>query len=265
MTAQPLPSSGESRGDMPREISMMVTHHDELRAQLRRGADDLAAAAGTAVGEARDRLHAFIAGEVIPHALAEEDAIYRAGSEVETLAPLVAGMIMEHHALLELAGRIERDDPDAAPSAAAAFVALFEVHVRKENEILLPGLLAAGTDPARLLATMHRAFGIRKEQASVRGALEPDTDGLMVRDGESVVDTRRPAADSCASLANQAVDALGPDESFLLVADHDPRGIHYMLDAERPGATTWEVLEDGPRRWQARIARIEPRAAARTA
>lgn len=80
-----------------------------------------------------------------------------------------------------------------------------------------------------------------------------DVTGIAARAGEEVVDTRVDESSSCASLATGAVDSLSAGGSFVLVADHDPRGIDYMLRAERPGATSWEVLEDGPARWQVRI------------
>lgn len=83
----------------------------------------------------------------------------------------------------------------------------------------------------------------------------PDIASIAAHDGEQVVDTRTPTAGSCAQLATDAVDALTDGDSFVLVADHDPRGIDYMLRAERPGATSWDVLEDGPERWQVRIGR----------
>lgn len=86
----------------------------------------------------------------------------------------------------------------------------------------------------------------------------PDTVGLHARDGEQVVDARVRVGMSCAELTTQAVDALAPGASFVLVADHDPVGLHYMLDAEKPGETTWENIEAGPERWQARIAKTRP-------
>jgi uncharacterized protein (DUF2249 family) len=85
----------------------------------------------------------------------------------------------------------------------------------------------------------------------------PDTADIAARTGEQIVDTRIDAAGSCAQLATDAVDALPDGGSFVLVADHDPRGIDYMLRAERPGATSWDVLEDGPERWQVRIAKSD--------
>jgi uncharacterized protein (DUF2249 family) len=71
---------------------------------------------------------------------------------------------------------------------------------------------------------------------------------------EPVVDTRG-ATDSCANLTNRAVDALGLGASFVLVADHDPIALRYMLDAERPGAVGWTPVEDGPQTWRVRITR----------
>lgn len=83
-----------------------------------------------------------------------------------------------------------------------------------------------------------------------------DTTGIQARAGERVIDTRIDRSDSCANLATAAFDALGKGQSVLLVADHDPCGLGYMLQAERPGQTSWEVLEAGPLRWQARLTRI---------
>ncbi len=73
--------------------------------------------------------------------------------------------------------------------------------------------------------------------------------------GEQIVDARERGTMSCADMAMGAFDALDAQTSFVLVADHDPRGIHYMLDAERPGAAGWEELESGPEIWQARVTR----------
>lgn len=72
---------------------------------------------------------------------------------------------------------------------------------------------------------------------------------------EPVVDTRA-GGDSCAALANRAFDALHPGGHFLLVADHDPTPLHYMLRAERPGQVGWVAVEQGPELWRARVSRV---------
>jgi uncharacterized protein (DUF2249 family) len=70
---------------------------------------------------------------------------------------------------------------------------------------------------------------------------------------ERVVDTRVEATQSCAEQTNHAIDEIGVGESFVLIADHDPIGLRYMLQAERPGVANWELLDDGPPYWRVRI------------
>ncbi|WAX58124.1 DUF2249 domain-containing protein [Jatrophihabitans cynanchi] len=77
----------------------------------------------------------------------------------------------------------------------------------------------------------------------------------MPAPSEQVVDTRLPGSDSCVNLTNAAVDELRAGSSFVLVADHDPIGLCYMLDAERPGAVSWQPLEQGPAVWRVRFSK----------
>jgi regulator of cell morphogenesis and NO signaling len=58
------------------------------------------------------------------------------------------------------------------------------------------------------------------------------------------------------NLTNRAFDALAPGASFVLVADHDPISLGYMLDAERPGMVTWQPLEHGPATWRVRVTKV---------
>lgn len=83
-----------------------------------------------------------------------------------------------------------------------------------------------------------------------------DSNALGAQAGEQIVDTRIDTGHSCADVSTLAFDGLPIGSSFLLVADHDPRGINYMLRAERPGTTSWDVLQDGPTRWQVRIGKV---------
>ena len=50
-------------------------------------------------------------------------------------------------------------------------------------------------------------------------------------------------------------DALGTDESFVLVNDHDPKPLLYQFQAERAGRFEWSVLERGPDRFRVEIRR----------
>src|SRR5665811_2051918 len=44
----------------------------------------------------------------------------------------------------------------------------------------------------------------------------------------------------------EAFEALDAGAGFELVDDHDPKPLYYQFAAERPGAFTWEPIEEGP-------------------
>ncbi len=50
-------------------------------------------------------------------------------------------------------------------------------------------------------------------------------------------------------------DDLDAGESFVIDNDHDPKPLYYQLLGERGDIFTWEYLEQGPVRWQVRIAK----------
>ena len=58
----------------------------------------------------------------------------------------------------------------------------------------------------------------------------------------------------------ELVDQLVPGKGFVLINDHDPKPLHYKLEAEHPGQFSWTYLESGPEVWRVEIARL-PRAA----
>lgn len=232
---------------LPHEVQEMVAHHAGMNAELQHmvGALQSAVAAGKPFTSERDRISEFAAFELVPHAQAEEDVIYRAGTEVAAFVPLVAGMTMEHVALVGLAADLPKaSDGVLAASTAAALFALFKAHVQKENDLLLPGLMENGTDPAKLLADMEHAFGLRQAAAKAGAPA-----------AELVVDTRDNPT-SCANLTNQTVDGIAVGTSFILVADHDPVGLKYMLEAEKPGVATWDLLKNGPDEWRVRVSKV---------
>lgn len=70
---------------------------------------------------------------------------------------------------------------------------------------------------------------------------------------EKVLDTRVASTRSCAEQTNDTLDEMAIGESFVLIADHDPVGLQYMLAAERPGVANWELLTDGPPYWRVRV------------
>lgn len=138
----------------------MRTHHQMLSEQL--------AAHVTAVSEAVTAgqphqaavagLVAYLAGQVLPHAASEEQTIYPAASEHTDLAGTVSAMTAEHKTLSAAAERLASLTGGAAAAGQARQIAeLFAEHAARENDVLLPALLADhDTDLAALLAQMHR-------------------------------------------------------------------------------------------------------------
>lgn len=53
----------------------------------------------------------------------------------------------------------------------------------------------------------------------------------------------------------EAVDALEPGESFVLLNDHDPKPLRFQLEAREPGQIGWDYLAQGPETWRVRISR----------
>ncbi len=103
-------------------------------------------------------LVAFLAAEVLPHAAAEEQSIYRAAATRDHLAAAVKEMTAEHADLAALAEALAGAPSGAdALAPATTFGSLFADHVAKENELLLPALRAdEEVDLAELLGEIHR-------------------------------------------------------------------------------------------------------------
>jgi hypothetical protein len=144
-------------------------HHAELLAGLVARVEVVLRAAEQSGGaeesggpseQARDDLVGFCRRELIPHALAEETTLYRAGAEVPGVRLLVGAMSAQHEEIVALV-----DEVRAAPgiermaAAARALGAVLGMHLGLENDVLLPQLAA---DPevslSEVLARMHREF-----------------------------------------------------------------------------------------------------------
>jgi uncharacterized protein (DUF2249 family)/organic hydroperoxide reductase OsmC/OhrA len=54
----------------------------------------------------------------------------------------------------------------------------------------------------------------------------------------------------------RTLDELAGGSAITLVNDHDPKPLHYQLEATRPGDFSWDYVERGPEAWRVRIARI---------
>ncbi len=140
----------------------ILEHHTALLHEMERRAGAVIAAACsdtpyeppvTALGE-------FVAGEVLPHAEAEEQTLYRAAEAIPSAVLLVRAMKDDHRRLGSLAGRLTEDaGPVTAATTAASIATLFAAHVAKENDLVLPALADSGVDLATLLADTHHLIG----------------------------------------------------------------------------------------------------------
>ena len=52
------------------------------------------------------------------------------------------------------------------------------------------------------------------------------------------------------------VTALTEGASFIIVNDHDPRPLHYQIEARYPGVFSWEYLERGPDVWRVEVSSL---------
>lgn len=148
-----------------RAAAAVVEHHAHLADELAAHTGRLRAAATGADPElawrARDTLLAWLRTELLPHAAAEEAAMYPAAAAQPTGRLLVDGMLAEHRAITALVTELEAaGTPVDAAAAARALSALFAVHLTKENDLVLP-LLAATPEVsvAALLEGMHELLG----------------------------------------------------------------------------------------------------------
>ncbi|HEU5037273.1 MAG TPA: DUF2249 domain-containing protein [Nocardioides sp.] len=245
----------------------VVAHHAELAGALAGYADQLLAAARSGrAGEAersRTALVAWCRAELVPHALAEEEALYPAAAARPEAALLVTGMLAEHQAILRLVADLDeaRDDVSAAASAAA-LRAVFDGHLAKENELVLPLLLSApGVSVAALLAGMHDALGGGDAAEPAAGAGhaahtghacgcgEVDPDGFPELDARSVPHAIRHAT------VFGALDAVRPGGGLVLVAPHDPLPLLAQIERREPDTFDVEYLQRGPEAWRLAIVR----------
>lgn len=219
--------------------------------------------------------------ELLPHAAAEEQTLYAAARSREQSRLLVEAMSAEHDVLAGLVQELAEARTDVRSAAAArALHAIFESHLAKENELLVP-MLAAAPDVALagLLAHMHElvgqvsaadASGSPDEQAP--GGHAPDEHapdeqapdehapdehgghacgcGHLDEPGYPVLDARSiPHAIRHATIFG-ALAAVGPGAGLVLVAPHDPLPLLEQVEQAEPGRFDVTYLQRGPQAWQ---------------
>jgi Hemerythrin HHE cation binding domain len=141
------------------QVRQIVHHHAVLRRGLERRSGALCEAAenGVRFDRLMMTLREYVAGEILPHAQAEERTLYPAAAAQARGGSLVRALTAEHRELAYLAGRLRPGADGAEAATVSEWIAtLFAGHVAKENDLLLPALAGAGADLAALLAYMHQ-------------------------------------------------------------------------------------------------------------
>ena len=140
----------------------IAAHHTEMRAELNRRIANLVATVrdGAPHREAARGVLTYLEDDLLPHAMAEEATLYPAGSVGATVL-LVRAMSAEHEGLVaRVAAFRAEQDPLGLAAGAVAIGALFESHLAKENDLLIPALVAnPDVVLAELLAGMHELIG----------------------------------------------------------------------------------------------------------
>lgn len=258
-----------------RAAEAVEEHHAQMAGALALKVEALSAAARARrqsdADEVRDDLVAWCRSELVPHALAEETTMYAAAGRTVEARLLVEAMLAEHRFIIGIVEELAAaTDMVSAAALARALRALFEVHLAKENEQILPLLVASPTvSVAELLGGMHELLG---------GAADPGHEhehghehgherGTTVAEGHACgcgevdpagypeLDARAiPHAIRHATIFG-ALDGVRPGNGLVLVAPHDPLPLLAQLERREPGAFDVEYLERGPEAWRLTLVR----------
>ncbi|MFB4306769.1 DUF2249 domain-containing protein [Actinomadura sp. GTD37] len=249
-------------------VRAILDHHERLgrtmadhTLTIARAADQL-----TAPYDRRDKLVAFCADEIIPHAEAEERTLYKAAEDLPEARLLLRAMLREHVVLREKVAELAAArTPAEAVGAAAAVNALFQSHLAKENDLILPALVDAGVNLGALLDGMHEILGGHAAEGAAADDghhctcgghdAHPGVPGATAEVAEGELDVRVLAHGQRHGQIFATFEALAPGTAFVLVNDHDPKPLYYQFASQYPGEFGWEYEESGPEVWRVRIGR----------
>lgn len=264
-----------------RAADAVEQHHAEMAGALTLAVEGLTAAAragrGAEAEERRLELVRWCRQELVPHALAEETTMYAAAGRLPSARLLVEAMLAEHRAIVALVDELAATaEPVAASGLGRALRAVFEVHLAKENEQVLPVLVAApGVSLADLLGGMHELLGggtsdaqhehegahaaphAAPDMASAAGPTpahrctcgEADEAGLPELDVRAIPHAIRHAT------VLGALDGVGGGQGLVLRVSHDPVPLLGQLERRSPGVFAVDYLERGPEVWRLRLVR----------
>jgi uncharacterized protein (DUF2249 family) len=239
-------------------------HHAQMAGTLAVRVESLVAAAAAGdrarAEDARSVLVSWCDQDLVPHALAEEKTMYPAARAKVEGKLLVDGMLEEHQVITGLVHLLAAsEDLVRAAATAKALQVVFENHLSKENDLVLPLLVAAPeVSVADLLGGMHELLGggddhghPSEEESHHAGGEghhcncgEEDGAGYPELDARGV-----PHAIRHATIFG-ALDAVRPGSGMVLVAPHDPLPLLKQIEDRAPGAFEVSYLERGPEAWR---------------
>jgi uncharacterized protein (DUF2249 family) len=262
-----------------RAAAAVVAHHAQLADDLTRHTERVMEAAeqpgARGVWQARTDLLTWLDTELLPHAQAEEAALYPAAAARPEGKLLVDGMLDEHRTILGLVAELRAaGTPTRAAGAARALTALFGTHLTKENELVVPLILGAGdASLAALLDGMHALLGDHgghghdDAQAAAAdgcgcggcgcggdaaGASDAEVQMLSI---DPRLDIRAVPHDVRHATVLAALDEVPAGGALVLVAPHAPRPLLAEIAARYPGQFQLDWLQQGPTVWQLRFER----------
>src|SRR5450631_372680 len=252
-------------------VEAVKDHHAELADALAIQVETLVAAAArgdhSAAATASEALVQWCQAELIPHALAEEQAMYPPAHQDPRARLLVDAMLAEHRDLLALVESVRQaGDPVRAAANAQALRSLFDSHLVKENEQILPLLAGSGeVSLADILDGMHELLGAKDHAEVVNADADADAEcgcggecGCGHQHPEAVLpelDAREvPHAIRHATIFG-ALDSVRTGCGLIPVAPHDPLPLLAQLEQRSPGLFSVDYLQRGPESWRIRFIR----------
>ncbi len=251
-------------------------HHAQLAGVLALKVETLAevARAGRPLDlEAGADLVGWCRAVLVPHAFVEERTLYAAAAQRPEARLLVEAMLAEHRVILDLVEDLEAAvDAVTAAVSAGALRAVFEVHLAKENDQVLPLRVGApDVSLADLTGGMHELLGNHVDGGNVSMASTGSTDsaaeggcgspghacGCGETDGPAhpELDAREiPHAMRHATIFG-ALDGVRPGKGLVLVAPHDPLPLLAQLEQRSSGRFEVSYLERGPQTWRLTLER----------
>lgn len=246
-----------------RAAEAVEQHHAQMAGALATRVETLVGAAsagdGPRASEARADLVDWCDRELVPHALAEEKAMYPAAQAKVEGRLLVEGMLAEHQVITGLVQALSAtEEPVRAAALAKALQVAFDSHLAKENELVLPLLVSApDVSVADILGGMHELLGAGAHDEAHAEPTDTHAEGghhcncgEKEAEGYPELDARAvPHAIRHATIFG-ALDAVHPGGGMILVAPHDPLPLLAQIEQRAPGAFEVSYVERGPEAWR---------------